>query len=130
MNQIDGRMADALNKVFVPGIMRSLVQMNLVRSAEVNEGKARVTLASTAIPAQHHESLKEQAAAAVNGVSGVEEVTVDLVQAKPKELNQIEKMRELHRNRSSFTEKNLHSFDEVFYIGNMSKHVIPQQQVS
>jgi Mrp family chromosome partitioning ATPase len=92
VNQIDGKMADALNKVFVPGIMRSLVQMNLVRSAEVNEGKARVTLASTAIPAQHHESLKEQAAAALNGVSGVEEVTVELVQAKPKELNQIEKI--------------------------------------
>ena len=92
MNQIDAKLAEALNKVLVPGIMRSLVQMNLVRSAEVNEGKAKVTLASTAIAAQHHKSLKEQAAAAVRELPGVEEVTVDLVEVKPKELNQIEKI--------------------------------------
>ena len=92
MNQIDAKLGEALNKVLVPGIMRSLVQMNLVRSAEVNEGKAKVTLASTAIPAQHHKSLEDRAAAALNELPGVEEVTVDLVQAKPKELNQIEKI--------------------------------------
>jgi ATP-binding protein involved in chromosome partitioning len=89
VNQVEAKLEEALDKVLVPGIMRSLVQMNLVRSAKVNEGKAAVTLASTAIPAQHHKSLKDQATAAVNEVSGVEEVTVDLVEATPKELNQI-----------------------------------------
>jgi Mrp family chromosome partitioning ATPase len=92
VNEIDVKLAEALNKVLVPGIMRSLVQMNLVRKAEVNEGKAKVTLATTAIPAQHYESLKEQAVAAIREVLGVEEVTVDLVEAKPKELNQIDKI--------------------------------------
>jgi ATP-binding protein involved in chromosome partitioning len=92
VNQVDARLAEALSKVLVPGIMRSLVQMNLVRSAEVDEGKAKVTLASTAIPGQHHESLKDRTASAVSGLPGVEEVTVDLVQAKPKELNKIEKI--------------------------------------
>jgi len=92
VNQIDARLEEALNEVLVPGIMRSLVQMNLVRSAEVNEGKAKVSLASTAIPDQHHRLLQDQAAAAVNKLSGVKEVTVDLVEAKPKELNQIEKI--------------------------------------
>jgi Mrp family chromosome partitioning ATPase len=92
VNQIDAKLEEALNKVLVPGIMRSLIQMNLVRSAEVNEGKAKITLASTAIPAQHHKLLKDQAVAAVSKLSGVEEVTVDLVEAKPKELNQIEKI--------------------------------------
>lgn len=85
-------MEKALNKVLVPGIMRSLVQMNLVRSAEVNEGRAKVTLASTAIPAQYHELLREQAAAAVRKLSGVKEVSVDFTELKPKELNQIEKV--------------------------------------
>jgi Mrp family chromosome partitioning ATPase len=89
VNQIEAKLEEALNKVLVPGIMRSLMQMNLVRSAKVNEGKAVVTLASTAIPAQHHKSLKDQAAAAASEVSGVEEVAVDLVEATPKELNQI-----------------------------------------
>jgi len=92
VNQIEAKLQKALNKVLVPGIMRSLVQMNLVRSAEVIEGKAKVTLASTAIPAQHHKLLKDQAEAAVGKLPGVREVTVDLIEAKPKELNQIEKV--------------------------------------
>jgi ATP-binding protein involved in chromosome partitioning len=92
VNQIDAKLAEALNKVLVPGIMRSLVQMNLVRSAESGEGRAKVTLASTAIPAQHHESLKDQATAVLSELPGVGEVTVDWVQAKPKEVNQIEKV--------------------------------------
>jgi hydrogenase maturation protease len=92
VNQIEAKLEQALNKVLVPGIMRSLVQMNLVRSAKANEGKAKVTLASTAIPAQHHILLKDQAVAAVSKLPGVEEVVVDFVEANPKELNQIDKI--------------------------------------
>jgi Mrp family chromosome partitioning ATPase len=92
MSQIEAKLEEALNKVLVPGTMRSLVQMNLVRDAEVNEGKAKVTLASTAIPAQYNKLLKDKVEAVVSELSGVEEVTVDLVEAKPKELNQIEKI--------------------------------------
>jgi ATP-binding protein involved in chromosome partitioning len=92
LNPTEGKLQKALNKVLVPGIMRSIVQMNLVRSMEVKDGKAKVTLASTAIPAQHHELLKDQATAAVSGLSGVEEVTVDLVEVRPKELNQIDRV--------------------------------------
>jgi len=92
VNQIDAKLEEALNKVLVPGTMRSLVQMNLVRSTEVKDGKAKINLASTAIPDQHHSWLKDKAAAAVSELSGVEEVTVDLVEARPKELNQIEKI--------------------------------------
>jgi len=92
VNQIDAKLEEALNKVLVPGTMRSLVQMNLVRSTEVKDGKAKINLASTAIPDQHRSWLKDKAAAAVSELSGVEEVTVDLVEAKPKELNQIEKI--------------------------------------
>jgi len=82
----------ALDKVLVPGIMRSLVQMNLVRSAKISEGKAKVNLASTAVPTQYHNSLKDQAATAVSNLPGVKEVTVDFVEVKPKELNQIDKI--------------------------------------
>jgi len=90
VNQIEVKLGEALNKVLVPGAMRSLLQMNLVRSAQIEDGKAKVTLASTAIPTQHHSWLRDKATAAVSEVSGVEEVTVDLVEAKPQELNQIE----------------------------------------
>ena len=60
VNQIEEKLAEALNKVIVPGTMRSLVQMNLVRSAEVKDGKAKIDLASTAIPVQQHSWLKEK----------------------------------------------------------------------
>jgi Mrp family chromosome partitioning ATPase len=92
VNQIDAKLEEALSKVLVPGTMRSVVQMNLVRGAEVKDGKAKIDLASAAIPAQYHDWLKEKAAAAVNELSEVEEVTVEFVEAKPKELNQIEKI--------------------------------------
>jgi Mrp family chromosome partitioning ATPase len=92
VNQIDAKLEEALNKVLVPGIMRSLVQMNLVRNMEIKDGKAKISLASTAIPDQHHSWLKDKAAETVSEVSGVKEVTVDLVEASPKELNQIEKI--------------------------------------
>jgi len=92
VNQIEAKLEEVLNKVLVPGAMRSLVQMNLVRSAAVKDGKVKITLASTAIPAQHHSWLKDKAAAAVSELSGVEEVTIDLIEAKPQELNQIEKI--------------------------------------
>jgi Mrp family chromosome partitioning ATPase len=92
VTQIEGKLQKALNKILVPGIMRSLVQMNLVRSAEIKEGKAKVNLASTAVPSQYHGPLKDQVVATVRKLSGVKEVTVDLVEAKPKELNQIEKI--------------------------------------
>jgi len=92
VNQIDTKLEEALNNVLVPGIMRSLVQMNLVRSAEVKDGKAKINLASTAIPDQHHDLLKDKVVTAVSEITGVEEVTVDFVEAKPKELNRIEKI--------------------------------------
>jgi len=92
VNQIEAKLEEALDKVLVPGAMRSLVQMNLVRGLGVEDGKAKITLASTAIPEEYHSWLKEKATAAISELSGVEEVTVDLVEAKPKELNQIEKI--------------------------------------
>jgi Mrp family chromosome partitioning ATPase len=92
VNQIDKELEEALNKVLVPGIMRSLIKMNLVRSAEIKDSKAEVYLASTAVANQHHNWLKDKVTESVTEVTGVEEVTVDLVEAKPKELNQIEKI--------------------------------------
>ena len=92
MNPIDAKLEKALNEVLVPGTMRSLVKMNLIRSAEITNGQAKVSLASTAVPSQYHKLLQEQAMAAVNSLSGVKEVAVDFLEAKPKELNQIEKI--------------------------------------
>jgi len=86
----EDQVREALNKVLVPGVMRSLVQMNLVRNIEIEDGKAKITLASTAIPAQSQDWLKGKVATAVRELPEVKEATVDLVEAKPRELNQIQ----------------------------------------
>jgi len=89
MEQIKAKAMDALGQVMVPGVMRSVERMNLVQGIEFSDGKAKVAVASTAIPAQHHTWLKEQVAAAVKQLPEVQEAEVDLVEKKPKEINQI-----------------------------------------
>ena len=66
--------------------------MNLVRSIEVEDSRAKVTLASTALPTEYHGWLRDKAASAVRELQGVTEAVVDLVELKPKELNQIERI--------------------------------------
>ena len=89
---IKAQVREALNQVPVPGVTRSLVQMNLVRSIEVEDSRAKVTLASTALPTEYHGWLRDKAASAVRELQGVTEAAVDLVEVKPKELNQIERI--------------------------------------
>jgi Mrp family chromosome partitioning ATPase len=92
VTDIETQAREALNTVLVPGVTRSLVQMNLLRDIEVEDSKAKVTLASTAIPSQYHSWLRDKASSAVADLPGVTEVVIDLVEAKPKDLNQIERM--------------------------------------
>jgi Mrp family chromosome partitioning ATPase len=92
VTDIETQAREALDTVPVPGVTRSLVQMNLVRNIEVEDSKAKVTLGSTAIPSQYHGWLRDKAASAVRELPGVTEAAIDLVEVKPKELNQIERM--------------------------------------
>ena len=81
-----------LEQVLVPGAMRSLVQMNLVRSIEVKDGKAKIVLASTGIPTNYHSWLKDKVVRTVRELPEVAEAAVELTEVKPKELNQIDRI--------------------------------------
>jgi len=87
---IEEQIRESLGQVLVPGVMRSLVQMNLVRSIEVKDDKAKITLASTAIPSDAQDWLRTKVVIAIRELPEVKEVAVELVEAKPKELNQIQ----------------------------------------
>lgn len=87
--EIKEQIQEALGKMFVPGTTRSFVQMNLVRGIEVKDGVVKVTLASTAIPADYHNWLKDKVKQIVLKLPGVTEATVELVKAKPQEINQV-----------------------------------------
>lgn len=92
MNQQETRIKEALDKVLVPGVMRSLVQMNLVRDVQAKDGNVKITLASTGVPTQYQDWLKDKVKTTVSECAEVKEPTIELIEAKPKDLNEIDKV--------------------------------------
>jgi len=79
----------SLETVLVPGVMRSLVKMNLVRDISVADGKVDVTLVSAALAPGAQEWLKDRIKDVASKLSGINEVSISFVDGKPKDLNEI-----------------------------------------
>lgn len=80
---------ESLDEVLVPGPMRSLVKLNLVRDIVLSDKKVTVTLASVALNHQTQDWLKAKVAEVINGLDGINEAEVNFVKASTKELNDI-----------------------------------------
>ncbi|MBA7675414.1 Iron-sulfur cluster carrier protein [subsurface metagenome] len=80
---------ESLDKILVPGAMRSLPKMNLVRNIVISDGKANITLSSAALAPEIQDRLKDSVQKETGKLDGVNEVTVDFSEEKPKDLNQI-----------------------------------------
>jgi len=80
---------EALGHVLVPGIGRSLTQLNMIRDIEVTSDKLKVTLASTAIDSANQDSVRASARDVLEKLHEIKEVDIEFVEAKPQELNQI-----------------------------------------
>ncbi|MBE0479939.1 MAG: Mrp/NBP35 family ATP-binding protein [Dehalococcoidia bacterium] len=80
---------EKLDDVLVPGSMRSITKLNLVRDIEISNGKASITLVSAALNEEAQEWLKVKVGDASRQVSGVEEADVSFVEGKPGDLNRI-----------------------------------------
>jgi len=80
---------ESLDTVLVPGVMRSLVKMNLAREVRIAERKVDITLASAALSLENQEWLKDRTSDVVQKLEGVEEVDVSFVDSKPKDINEI-----------------------------------------
>jgi Mrp family chromosome partitioning ATPase len=80
---------ESLDEVLVPGAMRSLVKLNLVRDIALSDEKATVTLASTALNPQTQDWLKAKVAEVITGLDGIREAEINFVEASTKELNDI-----------------------------------------
>jgi hydrogenase maturation protease len=78
-----------LETVLVPGVMRGLVTMNLVRNVSIADGKVDVSLASAALAEGSQEWLKDRIKDTTGKLAGVKEVSVSFVDDKPKDLNKI-----------------------------------------
>ncbi len=78
-----------LDTVLVPGVMRSLVKMNLVKDVSVANGKVDVTIATAALMKGTQDWIKDKVKDEVDKLDGVKEVNVSYTEIKPKELNNI-----------------------------------------
>jgi len=83
---------ERLSHILVPGVGRSLTKMRLVRKIELDDGRIKLTLASTALPTQAKEWVEKKSREEVAGLPGVEQVEVSLADSKPKELNQVRRV--------------------------------------
>jgi Mrp family chromosome partitioning ATPase len=80
---------DSIQDILVPGVMRSLVKMNLVREIAVTDQKVDITLASTALDANSQDWLKSKISSAVGQLSGVSQTNIEFIPAMPKDINDV-----------------------------------------
>jgi Mrp family chromosome partitioning ATPase len=78
-----------LDGILVPGAMRSLTRMNLVRGVATSDHKVKVSLASTALYTDALEWIRSKVEEALKELPDVREVETEFVEAKPSEVNEI-----------------------------------------
>jgi Mrp family chromosome partitioning ATPase len=86
---IKKQVMESLETILVPGVMRSLVKMNLVRDIKIADHKVDVTLASVALAPEAQEWLKDKIKDAMSKIKGIEEINASFVDGKPRDINQI-----------------------------------------
>ncbi|MFC2068945.1 Mrp/NBP35 family ATP-binding protein [Chloroflexota bacterium] len=86
---IEEQVKESLGVILVPGVTRSLVHMNLVRSINITDGMVNISLASVALMPETQDWLKQQITEAASKLDRVSEVRISFVEAKPKDLNNI-----------------------------------------
>jgi len=87
---IQEQVIERLETILVPGVMRSLVNMNLVQDVNVADHTVTITIASAALAPVDQEWLKEKIQDVTGQMAGVREVNVSFLDGKPKDLNQID----------------------------------------
>jgi hydrogenase maturation protease len=85
----DEQLKEILNEMLVPGVMRGLGKMNLLRDFSVADGQVSVTLASAALAQGTQDWLRNKIKDATSKLPGINEVSVSFVDGKPKDLNEI-----------------------------------------
>jgi len=89
---LEEQVKQALGEVLVPGVMRSLVGLNLVREVSVSDQKVNITLASAALATEAQDWVRTRTEAVVEKLPGINEVKVEFIKIKPAELNQIDRV--------------------------------------
>jgi len=80
---------ESLETVLVPGVMRSLVKMNLVQEVNVTDHTVDVTITSAALAPGTQEWLKDKIKDVTAKITGVKEIGISFVDGKPKDINEV-----------------------------------------
>lgn len=86
------RVEELLSRIILPGTMRSVMDLNLLRTIEVKDHRMKVTFSNAALSPELREVLTEQIQDALRGQDGIEAVAVDFEEVPPKDLNQVGKV--------------------------------------
>lgn len=83
---------EVLAKVLVPGVNRSLLQLNLLRDVRIDGDTVDINLADAAISPRMQDRIMDEVESSIQKLAGVGEVSVDFEESKPKDINRIEKV--------------------------------------
>jgi len=86
------QIVDDLDSIMVPGVMRSLKKMNLLRDIKISDGKVELNLANAALTPILQETLKNQIVETIKKSRGIQDIDVSFLDAKPKDINEIKKV--------------------------------------
>jgi len=88
---LKGQVEDILQRIPVPGISRSLGDMNLIRDVEIKEDNMKVVLAEGAVMPEDRDSLRNDLQDKLRGLNGVKRVAVEFEEVPFAEINRIDK---------------------------------------
>jgi len=80
---------ESLEAVLVPGVMRSLARLNLIRQIAISDQKVNITLAAAALNQGAQDWLKDKVRDVIGNLDGVKETEVNFIDAKPKDVNKV-----------------------------------------
>jgi Mrp family chromosome partitioning ATPase len=83
---------ESLDNILIPGVMRSPVKMNLVRDITIDDGNTLIKLSATALAPEIQNNLTDTIKKTVGKIDGISEVNVEFVDAKAKDINQVERI--------------------------------------
>ncbi|MFC1910156.1 P-loop NTPase [Chloroflexota bacterium] len=82
---------EKFDEVLVPGVMRSVTGLNMVREIAVSDGSVKITLSSAALTTEEEKSvLKDKTISAVKTLAGVKTVDVEYAEVPPADMNRID----------------------------------------
>jgi Mrp family chromosome partitioning ATPase len=83
---------NSLETVLVPAVKRSVVGLNMVREINISDEKVAINLVSTGLIPGAKDWIKNKTQAAIKQLPEVKEVTVEFIDFKAKDLNEIDQI--------------------------------------